>query len=65
MLLFANIMGQATVVHLCKGMESVWDPNDAGRALLVQYQQRALAAAEQIVNLAKALTEFNLFKASF
>lgn len=64
MLLFANIMGQATVVFLCKGLESVWGPNDAGRALLVQYQQRALAAAKQIINLAKTLTDFHLFKAS-
>ena len=63
-LLFANIMGQATVVYLCKGVESVCGPNDAGRALLAQYQHKALTAAEQIVNLAKALTESHLFKAS-
>ena len=65
MLLFANIMGQATVVFLCKGMQSIWGPNDAGRDFLVQYQQRALAAVEQILRLAKALTEFHLFKARF
>ena len=63
MLLFANVMGQATVVYLYNGMESMWSPNDAGGALLVQYQQRALAAVEQIVNLAKALREFHIFKA--
>ena len=45
MLLFANIMWQATVILLCKGMQSIWGSNDTGRDFLVQYQQRALACS--------------------
>lgn len=64
MLLFANIMGQATIIYLCKGMESVLWTIDDGKALAVEYQQRALAAAEQIISLAKVLMGFHLFKVS-
>jgi hypothetical protein len=62
-LLFAHIMGQATVIHLCKGMESVLWAIDEG-ALVVEYQQRALVAAREVVTLAKALTESHFFKVS-
>ena len=64
MLLFAHVMGQATIIYLCKGMGSMSWPVDEREALAMELQQRALAAAEQIVNLSRALTEFHLFKAS-
>lgn len=61
MLSFAHIMGQASVIHLYKGMASVvWAVDDG--AWVVEYQRRALSAAQEIVKLAKGLTEFNFFK---
>lgn len=64
MLLFANIMGHATMIYLCKAMEMVVLALDEEKALAKEYQQRASVAAEQIIHLAKALTEFHVFKAS-
>lgn len=64
MLLFANIMAQATVIYLCKGMQSAAWPADRGTDAAMEYQQRALDAAEKLVDLARALTEFHFFKAS-
>ncbi|KAL4812710.1 fungal-specific transcription factor domain-containing protein [Aspergillus spinulosporus] len=61
MLFFAHIMGQASVIHLYKGMESVmWAIDEGG--WVVEYQRRALNAAQEIVRLAKGLTEFHFFK---
>lgn len=58
---FANIMGQASVIYLYKGMESVaWVVDDGAR--VVEYRRRALSAAHEIAKLAKGLTEFNFFK---
>lgn len=54
-------MGQASVIHLYKGMESVVWAIDEG-AWVVEYQRRALNAAQEIVKLAKGLTEFHFFK---
>lgn len=64
MLLFTNIMAQATIIYLCQCMESVLPNIDNGRTLAIEYQQRALAAAERTISLATALVEFNSFKAS-
>nr|UBX54553.1 fungal Zn(2)-Cys(6) binuclear cluster domain [Aspergillus sp.] len=61
MLSFAHIMGQASVIHLYKGMESVVWAIDEG-AWVVEHQRRALNAAQEIVKLAKGLTEFHFFK---
>ncbi len=60
MLLFANIMCQATVIYFCQGVESVigLDP------LLFDCQQRALSAAQKIVELAKTLKDFHFSKVS-
>ncbi|KNG85002.1 hypothetical protein ANOM_007809 [Aspergillus nomiae NRRL 13137] len=60
MLLFAHIMGQATVIYLYQGMKSVLRTIDE-RTLVVN-KQRALVAAQEVVTLAKALTESHLFK---
>jgi hypothetical protein len=61
MLSFAHIMGQASVIHLYKGMESVvWAVNEAG--WVVEYKRHALNAAQEIVKQAKGLIEFYFFK---
>ncbi|KAM0147079.1 hypothetical protein ACHAPG_010804 [Botrytis cinerea] len=64
MLLFTRIIGQTAVMALCKGMELKLAADSDGGASVVAYQLRALTAAAQIVKLAKALTEFPIFKAS-
>jgi hypothetical protein len=61
LLSFAHVMGQASVIHLYKGMESVVWAVDK-EAWVVEYQRRAFNAAQEIVKMAKGLTELNLFK---
>ena len=63
--LFANIIGQVSVIYLCKGVETVSWTCEESRVLALKYRQRALAATEQVVNFAKALSDFHLFKACF
>lgn len=61
MLSFAHIMGHASVIHLYKGVESVvWAVDKA--AWVVEYQGRALTAAQEIVKLAESLIELNFFR---
>jgi len=62
MLLFANIMAQATVISLFTAMESVMWASNEEKMAVEKYQQRAALAAEELVRLAKALTEFHIFK---
>lgn len=67
LLLFANILSQATVIYSCKGMiESVAKPVDLVEASpeVLECQHRALAAAATIVRLGKALRELHFSKAS-
>ncbi|KAK9491685.1 transcription factor [Lipomyces doorenjongii] len=67
LILFANILGQATVVYFCKGMmNSVASPIDPLEASteVSECQHRAIAAATTIVRLAKALRELHFSKAS-
>ncbi|KAJ5568672.1 hypothetical protein N7450_011158 [Penicillium hetheringtonii] len=61
LLSFAHIMGQASVIHLYKGMEAVVWAVDK-EAWVLEYRRRAFNAAQEIVRLAKGLTEFNYFK---
>ncbi|KAJ5953511.1 hypothetical protein N7454_000407 [Penicillium verhagenii] len=61
MLSFAHIMGQASVIHLYKGMESIVWAVDEG-ALVLEYRRRALSAAQEIVKQAKGLTKIYIFK---
>ncbi|KAK9234752.1 fungal-specific transcription factor domain-containing protein [Lipomyces kononenkoae] len=66
LLLFANILGQTTVIYYCKGMiESVVcatvDSLEANTDVL-ECQHRALAAAANIVRLAKGLRELHFSK---
>ncbi|KAK9319018.1 fungal-specific transcription factor domain-containing protein [Lipomyces orientalis] len=65
LLLFANILGQATVVYYCKGMmESVASPVDLLEASteVLECRHRALAATATIVRLAKSLRELHFSK---
>ncbi|KZF21089.1 hypothetical protein L228DRAFT_166122 [Xylona heveae TC161] len=60
LLLFANILGQATVVYFCKAMvESVGSPIDSsqGDSDVFYYQNRALDASATIVHLAVTLRD--------
>jgi hypothetical protein len=49
---------------LCQGMESNLAAASDGGVSVVACQLRGLTAAEQIVKLAKVLTDFPVFKAS-
>lgn len=62
-LLFSNIMAQATVIYFCKGMRSVASDDHDGQ-LAQAYEQRALGAAEKIIAYAQVLRDFHIFKAS-
>lgn len=67
LLLFANILAQATVVYFCNGvMESVANSSDPLEACteVLECQNRALTATKTIVLLAKALRELHFSKAS-
>jgi hypothetical protein len=67
MLLFASILGQATVIYCCKGMmrlearpvNSIESSTEA-----LDCQQRALAAIATIVRFAKALCELHVSRVS-
>ncbi|KAK9242368.1 hypothetical protein V1506DRAFT_562967 [Lipomyces tetrasporus] len=67
LLLFTNILGQATVVYYCKGMmksvASLVDPLEASTEVL-ECQHRALAAGATIVRLAKLLRDLHFSNAS-
>ncbi|KHN98029.1 citrinin biosynthesis transcriptional activator CtnR [Metarhizium album ARSEF 1941] len=62
MLLFAHAIAQVSVIYLCKEVKSMVWPNGKARCLQPEYQQRALNAAEHMVNLAYALVDFGVFK---
>lgn len=62
--LFTNMAAQATVLSLCKAIQSVpWETDDY-QAVIDEYENRALLAAHEIVTLSKALTHLSCFKAS-
>lgn len=64
MLLFANIMGQTTILYLCQSvLRSVIWPVERGEGNAnTDTLQRALTAAGKIASLAKVLTDFHVFK---
>lgn len=64
MILFVNIMGQATVIYVCRAVQSGPWMLEEGSELAFDHQQRAIAASEQIVTCAQALTDLHLFKVS-
>jgi hypothetical protein len=64
MLLFTKIMAQATSAYLRKGVDSLaWSAGHTSD-LMIQCEKLALAAAEEVVDSAKALNDFHVFKAS-
>ena len=67
LLLFANIMAQATIVYSCKGMLGKTSGSDTRQLSdpgIVEYQQRALAAIEAMVRTMKLLSELYYSKVS-
>lgn len=63
-LLFASTLGQVASMALCKMMESTQATRFDGDTFTMACQSRVLTAASQIVDIAKALTEFPYFKVS-
>ncbi|KAJ9150919.1 Zn(2)-Cys(6) zinc finger domain protein [Pleurostoma richardsiae] len=62
MLLFTKIMAQATSAYLRKGVDSLaWSAGHTSD-LMIQCEKLALAAAEEVVDSAKALNDFHVFK---
>ena len=63
--LFSHMMTQCTILKLYKVLQSnARSVNDPNSKTLLQYQQRAIAAADKIVSYAAHLDQFNLFKVS-
>lgn len=71
-LLFANFLAQAAIVYLWREIRNMEWPNKGGSgggiggipSLVTEYQQRALTAVTQIVDLARSLLDFPFFKVS-
>lgn len=62
MLLFTNMMVQMTVLYLGKVIESTpWEKVDY-RALILDFKQKALLAAKEMVNLTRWLLHISYFK---
>lgn len=74
-LLFANFLAQASIVYLWREIRNMEWPNRVGGngggsgitglpSLVTEYQQRALTAVTQTVELARSLLDFPFFKVS-
>ena len=60
------MMAQCTILKLYKVLQSNFSSvNDTDSKILLEYRQRAIAAADKIVSYAKQLDQFNLFKVSY
>ncbi|CEJ61681.1 hypothetical protein PMG11_10205 [Penicillium brasilianum] len=59
LLLFANILGQATVIYFCKAMNDTTADGslDTNNSEFIQYQYRALEASTNIISLASILRD--------
>lgn len=67
LLLFANILGQATVIYFCKAMtDTVADLSGQGHGNpeILNYKARALEASAAIIRLASTLRELPFSKVS-
>lgn len=62
LLLFTYMMAQTTVLYLCKLVKSVTWETDKSNPIVQEYEQRSLAAAQEIVNLTHTLKQFNFLK---
>jgi hypothetical protein len=62
LLLFTNMVAQANVLYLCKVMDSMsWESTEYWKAS-VDFKQRALLAAKEIVVLSRSLARLSYFK---
>jgi hypothetical protein len=62
LLLFTNMVAHATILNLCKVMESEsWESTEYWNAC-VEFKQRALLAAREIVILSRSLVHLSYFK---
>ena len=66
LLLFANILGQATVIYFCKSMNdtSTDSSSDENNPEFIQYQYRALEASTNIISLASTLRDLPFSRVS-
>jgi hypothetical protein len=65
LLLFANILGQVTIIYFCKGMTESMPATTSplqGDTEFSNYQNRALEASTTIIHLAKTLCELPVAK---
>lgn len=62
MLLFTNMMVQTTVLYLDKVIESMTWETANYRALMLDFKQKTLIAAKEMVNLTKWLPNISYFK---
>lgn len=62
MLLFTNMMVQTTVLYLGKVMESMTWETANYRAQMLDFKQKTLVAAKEMVNLTKWLPHISYFK---
>lgn len=64
MLVFANMVAQSTVLFLYQIMKSTARETDDHRAIVIEYQEQSLAAAQEVADLVEALAPFMYFKVS-
>jgi hypothetical protein len=62
MLLFANVMAQASVIFLCKGSSWMPGPHGKDRTVDSRLQEQAFAAAEGIIELSSSLVGLHYVK---
>ena len=63
MLLFTNMISHAAFLYLTKIIESVSPETSEHQSTIMEYEKRSLLAAQQIVHLARALSQVSCFKA--
>lgn len=63
MLLFVYMMAQSTVLYLYKVMKSVTTATTEKQVIMMEYQNRSIVAAGEIVTLANTLVQLSCFKA--
>lgn len=65
MLLFTSIVAHATVLSLCKAIKAVPWHTDEYKILILNYEQRCLSAAQDIVTLARESQHNTFFYVSY
>lgn len=67
LLLFANILSQATIIYFCKAMTDIMadsDGSDHENPEILNYKARALEASAAIIRLASTMRELPFSKVS-